>query len=295
MKNRQCDRLALIERSIMETTEVEVVDMPMELSVFDPIDVKLAEAKEKNANLAFDYHDRQGNKDARSWVAHLRTFKAPVNEMHKTGKATAMKYCKEWDTAKNKRITAIEEMIEHHHKPIREIEEAEAKKKADEEARIKAEEEAMEAERLAEIEAREKAVQEEREALEKEKAEIERKAREARVALEARRKAEADAKQALVDAENRRLADIQRVKDEAAEKERQAREKAEEERQRAEEQAEMKAFEETARINDEKHRSQIHREIYLHLLNAFAMDKVLAEAITRELIDGKIPHVNIEY
>jgi hypothetical protein len=120
----------------METKEVEVVDMPMELTVFEPIDIKLAEAEEKNANLVFDYEDKKGNKEARSWVAHLRTLKAPVNEMHKTGKAEAMKYCKEWDKAKNKRIESIERMIEVHHGPIKIIEDREkAKKEEDQEGR----------------------------------------------------------------------------------------------------------------------------------------------------------------
>ena len=40
-------------------TKCEVVDMPMELSVFDPLDAQIAEAKAKNENLAFDYHDKK--------------------------------------------------------------------------------------------------------------------------------------------------------------------------------------------------------------------------------------------
>jgi hypothetical protein len=278
---------------VEEAKEVEVVDMPMELTVFDPIDIKLAEAKEKNANLVFDYEDKKGNKEARSWVAHLRTFKAPVNEMHKTGKAEAMKYCKEWDKAKNKRITAIEEMIEHHDKPLRKIKAREEAKKAEEDLKIQQAKEAEEEKARLELEAREKAVAEERAKLEAEKAEIEQKAREARAALKAKRDAEYKAARDLEAAENRRLAEVQAVKDkavaEAAEKERKL---AEEKEKHRIYQLELESQEQERQANVE-HRKQINKEVYEALFTAIG--ETAAKMAFQAIYTNKIPHVTINY
>lgn len=307
-----------------QAVEVEIVDMPMELSVFDPLKVKIQEAKEKNALLAFDYKDKQGNKDARSWVAQLRTLKAPVSELHKTGKAEALKYCNEWDKAKNDIITGIEEMIEYHDKPLREIKDAEAKKKADEEAKIKAEEERVEAERLAEIEAREKEFAQkqielaaEAVCLKAKQDELERKERETRIAEDAKKKAAIEAdnklfqaeekakqdainaenarKQAVIEAENAKAAAVQKAKDEAtaqasAIEAQLTQDRRAEEARVAEEQAA-----EQLRQADTDHRSDVHRDIYLYLLAPCGIDKQSAEAIVHTLIDGKIPHVSIQY
>lgn len=276
-----------------ESVEVTVVDMPMELSVFDPLDVQIAEAKAKNESLAFDYRDKQGNKEARSWVATLRKLKAPVTEMHKTGKAAALKYCKEWDKAKNKRIGAIEGMVEYHDKPLREIKDAEAKKKADEDAKIKAEEERMEAERQAEIEAREKAVREREEKVQAEKEKLDQAERERQVADNAKKKAKEDADYALVAAENRRFADIQREKNKAkAEAEEKEHQVMEEQRLEREKNAEEE-FEETERINDKNHRLAIHKDIYEYL--ACITDDETAKRFFHALHDNKVPHVTINY
>ena len=167
--------------------DVEVVDMPMELSVFDPVDVQIQEAKEKNANLVFDYNDKDGNKEARSWVAHLRKLKRPVNETHALGKAEALTYCRKWDEAKNKRIKGLEDMIEHHYKFIREIEEAETLRLAENRLRVQREEEAKQEKARLELEAREKAVRDDREALDKEKEKIARAEREKAIAEEAKK------------------------------------------------------------------------------------------------------------
>lgn len=278
----------------MPITEVEIVDMPMELTVFDPLDAQIAEAKEKNANLVFDYEDKKGNKEARSWVAHLRKFKAPVSEMHKTGKAEALKYCKAWDDAKNKRIAAIEEMIEVHYAPIRAIEEREEAKRKAEEERIQREKEESEAKRQAEIEAREAAIREKEEQLRKERAEIERKEREARIAEEARQKAAAEAKQALIDAENRRLADIEREK-EKARLELEAKERAiREQKEREETERKQQEAEEKARIEDQEHRKQVHKEIYEAIIQLGILPQD-AKCVGAGIAAGKVPHVRIEY
>ena len=309
--------------------EIEVVDMPMELSVFDPLDVQIAEAKAKNESIAFDYHDKQGNKDARSWLLVLRKLKAPIVEMHRTGKAEALAYCKKWDDAKKKRIAAIEEMIDYHHAPIKEIEDTEAAKKAEAERIAQEKLDAEEAARIAEIVEREKAAAAKEAELKAKQEEFDRKERESSIAEEARKQAEEDARQAVVDAtnakfaaeatavnakiaaevkakqaainaENRRIADVQREKDKAAadvvERERVL---AKDNRTEEIESARLRKQKTDAAANVE-HRSQIHRAIYGWLLayrdtEGLGLGKALSEEITHWLIDGKIPHTSINY
>ena len=110
----------------------------------------------------------------------------------------------------------------------------------------------------------------------------------------AARESERKAKQALEDAENRRLADVQREKDKAAAEAAalsQHLKDLEYKEKRLAEEAEAK---EQARAADEKHRSKIHKAIYLAVLGKCQSDRA-AEALVHELIDGKIPHTRIEY
>ena len=112
--------------------EIEVIDLKEELTVFDPIAAQIAEMKEKNANLVFDYADPDGNKNARSHIAVLRRLKKPITETHKLAKAEAKKFCDALDAKKRELIGVVEEMIEVHHQPIWEIEQREMAKKAEE-------------------------------------------------------------------------------------------------------------------------------------------------------------------
>lgn len=303
-----------------EITEVEVVDMPMELSVFDPLDAQIAEAKTKNESLAFDYHDKKGNKDARSWLLVLRKLKAPVIEMHHIGKAEALAYCKKWDEAKKKRLTAIENMIEYHHKPIKLIEDAEKAKKAEEERIAQEQADAEESARLAEIEEREKAAAVKEAELKVKQDELERKEREKAIADDAEnqarraaqvelqksrqiaiqadesRKREAVAaenarKQAIVEAENAKAAAVQKARDDAAA------EVAENKRIDEIESARLRKQKADAAANVE-HRKQIHRAIYSTFTMGDWPDMMSDEqsqALTQALIDGKIPNVTINY
>jgi len=273
--------------------EIEVVDMPMELSVFDPIDAQIAEAKKKNANIVFIYDDPIGNKEARSWIAFLRKFKKPIIETHKLGKAEAMKYCKEWDKAKNKRIEALEEMIKVHHEPVWEIEQREAAIEAERLLEITRAKDAEEAARQAELEARELAAAEKEAANKKKEEELLQKERETRLAESAEEKAIAKAQQALAAAENRRIADIEAVKNkaaaEAAEKERILQVKASKEAH----DKEVAAREEQERQANVEHRRQIHKDIYEYLLDLFSEKE--ARSLTLILIEKQVPHVTINY
>jgi hypothetical protein len=283
-------------RSNMETTEVEVIDLQTELQIFDPIAAQIEEMKEKNANLVFDYEDKDGNKNARSHIATLRKLKKPITETHRLAKAEAKKFCDALDGKKRELIGIVEDMIEVHHKPIWEIEQREIAKKAEEELRIQQEKEAEEAARLAEIEAREKAAAEKEAELKRQQEEIERKEREAQLVAEAEERAKEKAKQDLIDAENRRIAEVQAEKNRAA-AEIAAKEKAIAEEKRADEAArlELEAQEQERQANIE-HRKQIHKDIYqgfCALKDVY--DTQTAVAITKAVIDGKIPHVTIQY
>lgn len=286
-------KIKQIKEKSMEPMEVEVIDIKTELQVFDPVAIAIQEAKDKNASLVFDYNDKDGNKQARSWIAYLRKFKAPINEVHKMAKTEAKKFCDALDGKKRELLGVVEEMIEVHHKPIWEIDQKQIAAEAAEALRIKQEEEATEAKRLAEIEAREKAIEEREAKVQTEKDKLEQAERERQIAEQARIKAESNAAQALQDAEHRRLADVQREKDRAA-AEVLAKQRKDAEAAGIRDREAQEAIEhENTRISNEAHRSQIHKNIWKAFVNMGYPTQ--AEAITKALINSKIPHVSINY
>ena len=307
-----------------EALEVEVIDLQQELAVFDPVAAQIAEMKEKNSNLAFDYEDKEGNKGARSWIAVLRKLKKPITETHKLAKAEAKKFCDALDGKKKELLGVVEEMIEVHHKPIWEIEQKEMAEKADRELKIReAEAAAQELARL-ELEAREKAVADDRAAIEKVQAEIDRKEHERELLQEAQIRAEIKAKkalddaenlrqreeeaaavaavaaenskkQALIDADNRRLAEVQREKDKAKAEAADREETLAQEKRYAEAQLREKETAEKLRQSDVENRNKIHKEIYEDLLSKAGLIPSDAKAVGVALRDRKIRNVTINY
>ena len=273
--------------------EIEVIDLKAELEVFDPVAAQIAEMKEKNANLVFDYEDKQGNKDARSHIATLRRLKKPITETHKLAKAEAKKFCDALDDKKRELIGVVEEMIKVHHEPVWEIEQREAAIEAERLLEIQQAKDAEEAARQAELEARELAAAEKEAANKKKEEELLQKERETRLAESAEEKAIAKAQQALAAAENRRIADIEAVKNkaaaEAAEKERILQVKASKEAH----DKEVAAREEQERQANVEHRRQIHKDIYEYLLDLFSEKE--ARSLTLILIEKQVPHVTINY
>ena len=273
--------------------EIEVIDLKAELEVFDPVAAQIAEMKEKNANLVFDYEDKQGNKDARSHIATLRRLKKPITETHKLAKAEAKKFCDALDDKKRELIGVVEEMIKVHHEPVWEIEQREAAIEAERLLEITRAKDAEEAARQAELEARELAAAEKEAANKKKEEELLQKERETRLAESAEEKAIAKAQQALAAAENRRIADIEAVKNkaaaEAAEKERILQVKASKEAH----DKEVAAREEQERQANVEHRRQIHKDIYEYLLDLFSEKE--ARSLTLILIEKQVPHVTINY
>ena len=277
----------------VEEPDIEVIDLQTELQVFDPVAAQIAEMKEKNASLVFDYEDKEGNKNARSHIAVLRRLKKPITETHRLAKAEAKKFCDALDDKKRELIGVVEEMIQVHHEPIWEIEQREAAIEAERLLELQQANDAEEAARQAEIEARELAAAEKEAELTAKQAELERKEREARLVAEAEERARAKAKQDLIDAENRRIADIQREKDKAAAEAAEREKELAEEKRIQEIEAARKRKAEAERQANVKHRLAVHTDIYNYIKGI--TDDPTAVIVFTALKDGQVPHVRIEY
>src|SRR3990167_3162589 len=100
------------------------------IAVYDEFRAQLAELKEHNAKLLFDYEDPKGNEEARSHVYKLRRTKAAVDKARQAEKAASLEYGRRVDSEAKEIIGEIEAMIEVHVKPLAEIEEREKKRVA---------------------------------------------------------------------------------------------------------------------------------------------------------------------
>ena len=279
--------------------------MTTDLAKFDEVRAEIAKYKEMNENLVFNYEDPTGNKEARSHIFKLRRTKATIGDVHKAAKAEALAVCQAIDKEKRVLIADVEEMIEVHAAPVREIENREIT-----EAKAKAESERLEKERIeqerleaikkqeeevarkaVELKAKEESIVREREKLEAEKrAEAEAKRRE----TEARKHAEQEKQEAIERMEREKkeaLGRAEREKQEAveAEKER-ARKEAEAEKVEEERLAEI----ERKRIENKKHRQEIEARIHKQI------DKIISDSdVTKKVVgalrDGRIPNVTINY
>ena len=313
-----------------ETVEVEVVDLQQELAVFDPVTEAVEQAKSRCANIVLSYDTPDEIKEAKSFIYQIRKLKAPISEVHRLAKAEAKKFVDALDGKKRELMGAIQEMIDEKEAPIKELEEKETLRLAEVQLKKEREEEAIEQARLAEIEKQRRELAEREAKVKAEEEKIAREARERQIAEDAKKQAAIDAeaalaesvrqrqaaedkakqdainaenarKQALVDAENAKAAAVQKAKDEASAREAEKEAKIARDRRAEEARIQEKQAADRARIADKEHRSKIHRAIYTKLqgLYAVGMTKhqcdLLAKETTQSLIDGKIPHVIINY
>lgn len=96
-----------------------------EIAAYNPFRAQIAEMREINAKTVFQYHDPQGNKEARSYIHKLRLSKGEIERVRKAEKAASLEYGRKVD-AEAKDLTAeIEAMIAVHQAPLDEIEERE--------------------------------------------------------------------------------------------------------------------------------------------------------------------------
>ena len=89
-----------------------------ELVVFNEVVATLAEYKDANEKMVFDYRDSDGEKQARSHIAKLRKVKTKISDIHRDAKADALAVCKSLDTKKRELTGEVEEMIAVHKDPL---------------------------------------------------------------------------------------------------------------------------------------------------------------------------------
>lgn len=97
-----------------------------EPSVFNEFRGQLAELKQNNSAVVFDYATPKGNKEARSHIYTLRQTKGAVEKARKQAKQDALDYGRLVDQSAKEITDELEGMIEVHDAPLREIEQREA-------------------------------------------------------------------------------------------------------------------------------------------------------------------------
>lgn len=104
--------------------------MTTNIAVYDPFIAQLVQLRQFNQSITFDYEDPKGNKEARSHIYKLRQTKSAVENARKAEKQASLEYGRRVDAEAKEIIGEIEEMIEVHATPIREIEEREKQRVA---------------------------------------------------------------------------------------------------------------------------------------------------------------------
>lgn len=261
-----------------------MTEQSMDLAVFDPHAAMVADLVKKNETQEFDHTTEEGETALRSWVHRLRGGKGDIEKARKATKSGVLVYGKKVD-ARAKELTApLNKMITENMLPLDEIE---AKKRAEAEAIVKAEEDARlakEAADRAELSRREAEVaKKEAEIKEKEWAE-----REKRIAVTAAENARAEAE---LKAEREKLEAVETEKEKArqAERERIAKEQA------AKLEEERLAEEERKRVANEEHRENIEVATVEGLVDKCRVDFDTATTIVGAISLGLIPNVTINY
>lgn len=114
-----------------ETISIEVQQQAEAISKFEALQHEIAIAAEESLTKQFDYESKQGNKQARSWIAELRKIKASIERARKAAKDVHLQRGRAVDAAAKELEKDVLVLIEPHDKEIRAIE-------AREEARVAA-------------------------------------------------------------------------------------------------------------------------------------------------------------
>lgn len=96
------------------------------LVVYDEFRSQLAELKEHNASLVFDYASPKGAKEAKSHIYKLRQTNAALERARKEAKADYLEKGRLVDSEAKSIASELEQMIAVHERPLKEIEEREA-------------------------------------------------------------------------------------------------------------------------------------------------------------------------
>ncbi len=101
-----------------------------EISEYNPFRAQLAELRELNDSIVFDYKSKKGNKEARSHVFKLRQTKSAVDKVRERVKADVLIRGRLIDSEAKEIMGQLETMIEVHQKPLDEIEQVEKERRA---------------------------------------------------------------------------------------------------------------------------------------------------------------------
>ena len=114
-----------------ESISIEVQQQAEAISKFEALQHEIAIAAEESLTKQFDYESKQGNKQARSWIAELRKIKASIERARKAAKDVHLQRGRAVDAAAKRLEADVLALIEPHDKEIKAIE-------AKEEARVAA-------------------------------------------------------------------------------------------------------------------------------------------------------------
>ncbi len=105
------------------------------LAVFSPFDLQIADLRQKNA-VVFDYNDPAGNKAARSQIASVKKVKGNLEKIRVKAKAESLEFGRKVDSTAKSIQEQLQEMIDLHETPIKEIEAKEEARKQEIHARV---------------------------------------------------------------------------------------------------------------------------------------------------------------
>lgn len=92
------------------------------LSRWDAIAADIAMATEESCEKIFDYTDKEGNKQARSWVASLRKLNSKIEKARKNAKSIHLERGRKVDETAKVLKKAVESLIDPHQKELEAIE-----------------------------------------------------------------------------------------------------------------------------------------------------------------------------
>jgi len=125
----------MIQAAATETTP-EILPPENSVAVYNPFRQQLAELKETNAKLVFDYETEEGAKEAKSHIAKLRSTKGALEKARKAEKQESLDYGRKVDAEAKEIEGELNAMIAVHETPLLEIAQRETDRKAAIQVRI---------------------------------------------------------------------------------------------------------------------------------------------------------------
>ena len=309
-------------------TEQEILAPESTLAVFEPFVAELKEFEETNKSLVFDYETKDGQKQARSHVAKIRTLRAAIKKAKESATAGYREKTKIINAKGAEYDAQVLEMIDVHLKPVEAAEQRESDRKTEILGRIdeikncitlctgkdaaEIEDTISQVQRIEPTEARfsefymtaEQVINDTLEGLnamlaqrkeyEAEQEELIR-LRGLQAEQDEKERIEREARQAEEAKKEAERAELQRKLDAAeAEKQRLIDEAAKAEAERLRDQENQKRLAEQQERN-QQHREAIHEAIKTSFITVGGMHEDGAEMTTKLIVDDLIPHIKVVY